>query len=114
GTLFLSRQDIPRAKEFYTKALSLDPNEFIANYRMGFLLYQAGQRDQAQSFLRKVVRSEPSPLYAILTVAHAWEMLGDQQKALSYYRKALDLNPSSARIQEKVANLEKTAPPLLR
>ena len=110
GTIFLSRQDIPRAKEFYTKALSLDPNEFIANYRMGFLLYQAGQRDQAQSFLRRVVRSEPSPLYAILTVAHAWEMLGDQQKALSYYQKARAIDPNSSRIQEKIAALSSPRP----
>jgi len=105
GTIFLSQEDIPRAKEFYLKALSLDPNEFVANYRMGFLLYQAGQHDQAESFLRKVVRSEPSPLYAILTVAHAWEMLGDQQKALSYYQKARAIDPNSSRIQEKITAL---------
>ena len=106
GSIYLTRQDIPRAKEFYGKALSIDPNDFLANYRTGFLLYRAGQREEAKVYLEKVVRSEPRPLYEILIVADAWEMLGDKQRALFYYRKAFGLNPWSAYIRERVAALE--------
>ena len=106
GSTYLAREDVSRAKEFYGKALNLDPNDFVANYRTGFLFYQEGEPKKAEVYLAKVVRSEPRPLYEILPVAHAWEMLGDRQKAVFYYRKGLKLDPHSARIQQKVAALE--------
>ena len=106
GSIYLAKQDITKAKEFYAKALALDPNDFLANYRTGFLLQQGSQHEEARIYLERVVRSNPSRLSEILTVAHAWEMLGDKQKALLYYRKALDLNSELVRIQHKVAGLE--------
>lgn len=106
GSTYLAKQDITKAKEFYAKALALDPNDFLANYRTGFLLQQGSQHEEARIYLERVVRSNPSRLSEILTVAHAWEMLGDKQKALLYYRKALDLNSELVRIQHKVAGLE--------
>lgn len=111
GNTYLVRQDIPRAKEFYTKALHLDPDEFWANYRIGFLFYQAGQKDEAKTYLEKVVRSDPVPLDEVLTVAHAWEMLGDRHKSLFYYRKALDIDPHSVLAKEKIASLENPLSP---
>lgn len=111
GTIHLSREEISLAREFYAKALALDPEEFVANYRMGYLLQRAGQREESKSFLLKVVRSEPSALYAILTVADAWEMLGDREKALHYYRKALALHPGAIPIQRKITALVSRPPP---
>jgi tetratricopeptide (TPR) repeat protein len=43
GSTYLVRQDIVRAEEYYAKALALDSNDFLANYRMGFLLFQRGK-----------------------------------------------------------------------
>lgn len=106
GSTYLARQDVSRAKEFYAKALHLDPSDFLANYRTGFLFYRAGQRDEAKRYLSKVVQYQPARLSEILSVADAWEMLGEKQKALLLYRKAFGLNPRSAYIREKVAALE--------
>ncbi len=106
GSTYLAGQEISKAKEFYAKALDLDPNDFLANYRSGFLLYRAGQNDQAKRYLLKVVQNDPARLSEILSVADAWEMLGERQKALLYYRRALDSNPSSSRIRGKVASLQ--------
>jgi hypothetical protein len=52
------------------------------------------------------MRYDQGPFYEILTAAHAWEMLGDKEKAFFYYRKAIELNPESDRIKQKVASLE--------
>ena len=106
GSTYLARQDVSRAKEFYAKALHLDPDDFLANYRTGFLLYRTGQYDEAKRYLSKVVQYHPSRLSEILSVAHAWEMLGENPKALLYYRKAFGLNPWSAYVRERVAALE--------
>ncbi len=106
GSTFLAKQDIRRAKESYAKALNLDPSDFLANYRTGFLFHQAGQYEEAKIYLEKVVRSNPARLSDIAAVAHAWEMLGQKQKALSYYREAFDLNPHSPHLKQKVATLE--------
>lgn len=106
ASTYLGNQDRLRAKEFYAKALSIDPNDFLANYRMGFLLHQEGRKEEAGVYLEKVARVRPSPLSEIVSVAHAWEMLGENQKALLYYRKAFGLNPWSAYIRERVAALE--------
>ena len=106
GSIYLAKQDIRRAKEFYAKALNLDPSDFIANYRTGSLFYLVGQYDEAKVYLEKIVRSKPARLYEIEAVAHAWEMLGQKQKALSYYREAFDLNPHSPHLKQKVATLE--------
>lgn len=114
GSTYLARQDIPRAEESYAKALALDPNDLLANYRTGFLLFREGQYERAKNYLERVGQGNPTRLAEILMVAHVWEMLGDKERARFYYRKALDLNPASARIQGKLADLEKTAPHLFR
>jgi tetratricopeptide (TPR) repeat protein len=106
GNVYIEKRDIPKAQEVYAKALTLDINDLVANYMLGFLLYQAGQQDKAKIHLERVARMEPAIRAEFEPVAHAWEMLGDNQKALFYYRKALDVNPFSAWIQEKVAGLE--------
>src|SRR3989338_2582207 len=103
GSTYLVKQDIPRAKEFYIKTLTLDPNDFTANYMLGFLVHQAGQPSEAKRYLERVTQINPVLIWDFLTVAHAWEMLGDKQKALSYYRKALELSPDSAQTRQKVA-----------
>jgi len=116
GTVYLTEGDIHKAKEFYAQALVLDPHDFLANYRFGFILHQTGQPSDAEIYLRRIVQVAPQGLWQILPVAHAWEMLGDKEKALFYYRKALDLNPDSVQTKEKIAGLEnlqgpKTGPP---
>lgn len=105
GGFYLARQDASRAQQVFANALDLDPHDFLANYGMSVLLQQAGQHEEAKIHLEKVVRSNPT-LYNIAAVAHAWEMLGQKEKALFYYRKALDLNPHSLHIRQKVATLE--------
>ena len=114
GTAYLTEGDIHKAKEFYAQALVLDPHDFLANYRFGFILHQAGQPSDAEIYLRRIVQVAPQGLWQIIPVAHAWEMLGDKEKALFYYRKALDINPDSSRLKEKVATLETQLRPTLR
>jgi tetratricopeptide (TPR) repeat protein len=106
GSTYLVRQDIPRAKEFYIKTLTLDPNDFSANYMLGSLLYRAGQLDEAKIYLERITRVKPALKLEFAPVAHAWEMLGDKQNALFYYRRALDIDPDSIEIKQKVASLE--------
>jgi len=110
GGIYLAKQDIPKAKEFYTKALILDPSEFSANYMLGILLHQTGQREEARIYLERIARISPRLKWDFYPVAHAWEMLGDKQKALFYYRRALDTYPDSVEIKQKIAALEKTIP----
>ncbi len=110
GGIYLAKQDIPKAKEFYTKALILDPGEFSANYMLGILLHQTGQREEARIYLERIARISPRLKWDFYPVAHAWEMLGDKPKALFYYRKALDTYPDSVEIKQKIATLEETMP----
>jgi tetratricopeptide (TPR) repeat protein len=102
GGTYLARQDIPKAKEFYAKALALDPSDFSANYMLGSLLFKEGQRDRAKVHLERITGVDPRLKIEFPAVAHAWEMLGDNQKALLYYRRALELNPDSAWVKERI------------
>jgi len=106
GNTYLVRQDILRAKEFYIKTLTLDPDDFTANYMLGSLLYRAGQLDEAKIYLERIARVKPTLKLEFYPVAHAWELLGDKEKALFYYRKVLEVDPESDRIRQKVAALE--------
>jgi len=111
GGTYLARQDILRAREFYVKALALDPNDFPANYMLGSLLHRAGQPGEAKIYLERITRVQPVLAQEFYAVAHAWEMLGDQQRAIVFYRKALELNPASAWIKERLAIMEKQPRP---
>lgn len=106
GSTYIEKRAISKAKEFYSRALAVDPDELYANYKLGFLFYQAAQRGAAKIYLDRVTRISPELSSEFSLVAHAWEMLGDNEKALSYYRKAIDLNPRSIWTKEKVAALE--------
>jgi len=106
GSTFLAGGDAETAKELYARALELDPDDFLANYRMGYFYYNSGEHEKAKLHLEKVLRPDPPSLFQILVVAHAWEMLGDKEKSRFYYLRALAVNPHSEHIKKKVAALQ--------
>ena len=106
GSTFLAGGDAETAKELYARALELDPDDFLANYRTGYFYYNSGEHEKAKLHLEKVLRPDPPSLFQILVVAHAWEMLGDKEKSRFYYLRALAVNPHSEHIKKKVAALQ--------
>ena len=106
GNTYVKKQEIPRAVELYTQALTLDPNDFQTNYYLGSVLYQVGEVDGAKIYLERIARTDPVLDGEVVPVAHAWEMLGDKRKALFYYRRALELFPNSTGIKQNIATLE--------
>lgn len=105
GNTYVQLGDTARAKQFYVKALDLDPEDLFANERLGFILQKQKQPEEAKIYLTRVTQYNPTRLSEIVTVAHAWELLGDKEKALSFYRKAFTLNPQAPGIKEKLAAL---------
>jgi tetratricopeptide (TPR) repeat protein len=86
------------AEENLRRILALDPDHAEANYQMGYVLYQANDREAALTHLLKAVQSNPD-----LVAAHALlgELLLERQqylRAAVSYRKVAEANPNDPAI----------------
>jgi tetratricopeptide (TPR) repeat protein len=106
GNVYFAKENFSKAKGLYSQSLSLDPRDFVANYMLGQLLYQEGRQEEAKIHLQRIISINPSQKLEFSPVAHAWEMLGERDKALFYFRKALQFDPESTWIRERIASLE--------
>lgn len=60
GTVYEDMGDDNRAKADFEKALQLNPNDYIAQFRMGMLYQRRNDLNSAVSWLRKSYRNQPT------------------------------------------------------
>jgi len=88
------RRHFDDAVSYAEKAISLAPNEIIANSTMGFILTYVGRADEALSYLDKAIQLDPRFLGNLLGrkgLAHF--VMGNYDKAVGLIERCLTLNP---------------------
>lgn len=70
--------DLRGARAIYERALQLDPRNPVINYRMGYACSQAGALDEAESFLRQALASEPDFAPALASLGYVYRRRAEQ------------------------------------
>lgn len=88
------------AKQYYTDALKLDPNNEAAKIAVGAMLakdadrfFDAGRYESAISLYEDSVKNDPENAGAYAGLGDAYEAIGDKVQAKRAYQNALKINP---------------------
>ncbi len=77
-----------------TKAIEIDPDDFIAHWTLGRIYFTEGKLDQALELFRRVAEIKPSFYAGHLDVAQTCTGLGRHQEAEQVYRRLLEIMPN--------------------
>jgi hypothetical protein len=101
------------AVQQYQKALSIQPNRTLANFRMGeAFFYQKNYQASANAF-REALATVPEPsekwteVWSHIYLGKIFDLLGQRERALNEYSKARQTNDSTGGAQEVVEILVK-------
>ncbi len=90
-----------KALGFYTKSLSLAPDNPVTFNDMGVLYEQAGMEEQAQKFYLEAIRVDKKYLPPYMNLAYLFEKKGDVARAVEYFEKRVKLGKKNDRWTKK-------------
>jgi hypothetical protein len=97
----------------YQKALSIQPNRSLANFRMGeAFFYQKNYQASANAF-REALATVPEPsekwteVWSHIYLGKIFDLLGQRERALNEYSKARQTNDNTGNAQEVIESLVK-------
>jgi len=96
---------LEKAKEYYLKILSSDPNHINALVNLGNIQYQFGILDEAENYYRKALSLNPNHPEANYNLANLLEEKGDIKNAILFYQKAIYEDPEFADAYFNLARL---------
>jgi len=101
------------AVQQYQKALSIQPNRSLANFRMGeAFFYQKNYQASANAF-REALQTVPEPsekwteVWSHIYLGKIFDLLGQRERALNEYNKARQTNDNTGGAQDTVEALIK-------
>ena len=95
------------AKEYYSKALSMNKDDAYLNYSFGNFYYKRTQYRRALKLFKRAYQNGYDNVYDInLKIATIYEKLADLSNAKYYYNKAYSINPSASVLKDRVMQIE--------
>jgi tetratricopeptide (TPR) repeat protein len=101
------------AVQQYQRALSIQPNRSLANFRMGeAFFYQKNYQASANAF-REALQTVPEPsekwteVWSHIYLGMIFDLLGQRERALNEYNKARQTNDNTGGAQDRVEALIK-------
>ena len=110
GELALKNGDFEKAREHFTRALQISPEDEAAAYNVGEIFFSNQKNDEAIQYFElaiKIKNAWPKPYYRLGLV---YLNKGDYPKAIEYLNKFVELdpqNPEVPNVRNIVSTLEK-------
>ena len=92
-----------RALGAYRKAIEIDPQSALAQYKMGVFLGQRAADEEAMVYLRKAIELDPGHRDAHFNLATALSRLGRLDEALSHFDQVLAAYPEDVQARLRKA-----------
>jgi arylsulfatase A-like enzyme/Tfp pilus assembly protein PilF len=111
GGAAMGRKDYPKAKAWFHRLLSIQPDHVPAMTQLAAIATQEKRYIMAKGYLERVLQLQPDSFSAIVQLAALHQVgLADRSKALQLYRQALPLAPDAgerAKVQALIRQLER-------
>ena len=92
--------------EIYKEVLNIDPNNTIANYRLGSIYYYRKQYSTAAGYVEKVIKLYPFDYDSAILLAQIYTSLGNIIEARALYTKALLYSPTDQTAKQGLEKLK--------
>jgi Tfp pilus assembly protein PilF len=93
GGAWQAAGDLPRAGEYFTRCLQLDPQCQEACLRLADVCYELRKMELAAPLYRRAAGLDPQAVYAWRKLADTLRNLGELDEALAAYDQALSISP---------------------
>ena len=100
GVCFLKKGDLSSAKKLFLKALELEPDYSPALFNLGMIYFKEKNWQEAEKWLKQL--ASPQSFYYLGIIEYR---LDRTNEAISYFKKALEINPRSKEIAERLAKI---------
>jgi len=105
GNKSYKRGDLSKASDYYEKALSFDPNFYLAYFQLGVLQKKQGKSSMAINSLSRVLEIKPDHDKTWFTLGTAHESDGNLDEAILHYSKAIEINPGYSKAYGNLGKL---------
>jgi tetratricopeptide (TPR) repeat protein len=99
---YYSSRNFYKAREYYRKAIDIDPKFIKAYEAMARIEADSGAWEQAIGYYQKIIALDPQLPQAYLGLGEAFRVLGRATQAVETYSRLLDLFPDDEKIDIKV------------
>ncbi len=97
-----SAKDLDKAREYYQKAIGIDPKFIKAYEGMARIAAEAGSWGQVIGAFQRIIALNPRLPQAYLGLGEAYRSLGESKEAVETYSRLLGLFPEDEKIDVKV------------
>jgi len=95
-------KNLDKAREYYQKAIDIDPKFIKAYEAMARIAGETGSWDQAIEYFQRIIALNPQLPQAYLGLGEAFRVLGRATQAVETYSRLLSLFPGDEKIDVKV------------
>lgn len=95
GLLERDRNNLEEAVTFFQATLKLDPEDITSMVRLGNVLLQLGNHEEAAKIFAKAEVKDPESAMIAFGIARAADLQGKTKMAVAYYERALKLQPNA-------------------
>jgi len=88
GTEYRNAGKMQEAEEAFRKELEIDPNNVVAQYKLGVLLTEKGDAAQGKQWIEGALRVRPGLRHADYNLGRAEMLLGNDAAAVEHFQKA--------------------------
>jgi superkiller protein 3 len=106
GLIYLFQfEEVPKAIEFFEKAIRVEPDFSDAYNNLGYAHEQSGNYEKAISYYQKAVSNlqYPTPEKAYINMGNSYYRLGDYEQAIKAFKDALKRAPDLTLIYLRLA-----------
>ena len=108
GRVAMARKDYTRAKEFFEKGNTMNPEFYISYNDLGITLMKLKRYGEANAAFSVALAIKPDSAEINNNMALCYYMTEKYKEALNYAEKAAELNPESSEIKNTIAKIKET------
>jgi Flp pilus assembly protein TadD len=102
---YLDAGQSDEAVNAFLKALSLDPNDYLALNNIGAIYNNRGEAVKARPFLLRVVEFFPDYYDGVMNLGINYYLTGELRNAELTFKKAVALNPRSTEVLSRLGDV---------
>jgi len=110
GEIYVKKGDFDTAQKYFSQALEISPQDAVAAYNVGEILFSNQKVDEAIRYLELAIQIKNDWSKPYLKLGYAYLNKGDFSKSLEYFNKFIQMdpeNPEVPQIKNIIATIEK-------
>jgi tetratricopeptide (TPR) repeat protein len=104
GNVYLKQEALEQAEIIYRKALSINPEYWLAKHNLAIIFYKKKRYELAEKHFLEVTQVAPNYFKTYINMGRLYHELGEDTKAEANFCKALELAPDDLLVVGELAN----------